>query len=944
MGFSKGRVLLFVFPVLLLIATPAFSQAPTGAITGRAMDNSGALIPGVEVTITSPAMIGGARTAPTDETGSYRFTLLSPGTYRVSFGLSGFKTLNIDGVNVAAGSTMTINGTMEVASVAEEVTVTSQAPAIDLEAANVGVTWNKKSMDDLPWGRSIVALAAMVPGMYITTYDVGGSQMDGSSQLGGRVYGRTGGEVRTFDGIAFDMGFEDYGSYEEIQISAAAKGAEAQNPGVSANFVIKSGGNEFHGNAYASWEDSSFQSNNVSQKLLDRGFAQTSNNFTRYNDFDFDLGGPIIKNKFWFYGAYNDTYTGQHIAGFISEKTGQPAVYYVRLRIPTLKLTYQLNDKMKLETVGQYSQKFAPYRTGNQFVPLEATQNQKTLVGLGPTAKWTYIISPKMTSELAINRSGYWWPTIPWTTDVRKVDLTTTQTRGAYLENYRRPIRWQWNGSWSWFQEIGGKNHEIKTGFLGWWDKNYTRNDGYPNQQLYQYRSVAGETNYFLHPESVQVFDYPNFTSSIVNFNSWYVNDKIKLSNKLTLNVGVRYDHYTSKLPEQGNPGTGPWAVKNLYPERTDFPVYHSWSPRFSVAYDVRGDGKLALKASYGRYAGAGTGPGASPGPSGSNVNQAATITRTYSNWDGTIPYTPIAANLVSTSGGGGIQRLDSNLKSPYLDEYTTGIQFAMTRDYLIGFNAVRKFDKGGSKTLDLAQPYEAFTDIRCGVDVGRDNLAGTSDDGQMCAWSVPRTYPTFGQVNQLTTQVGDGEGTKNYTAFETIFQKQYADKWSLLAAFTVDFAHINNSIPLNPNQAAYNWQVPEWNQSLKMNGTYELPFGLKYGSTYQIQSGQWYGRFGQMRNALNSTVTIRTEGHFGRYPTVKLWDNRVSKVFKFGDRQSLEGMFDLYNTLNASTVLSQVTTNGPTFLTPTQNASGAVSASPILPARIFKLGVRYRF
>jgi hypothetical protein len=118
----------------------------------------------------------------------------------------------------------------------------------------------------------------------------------------------------------------------------------------------------------------------------------------------------------------------------------------------------------------------------------------------------------------------------------------------------------------------------------------------------------------------------------------------------------------------------------------------------------------------------------------------------------------------------------------------------------------------------------------------------------------------------------------------------------------------------------------------------------LKYGSTYQIQSGQWYGRFGQMRNALNSTVTIRTEGHFGRYSSVKLWDNRVSKVFKFGDRQSLEGIFDLYNTLNASTVLSMVTTDGPTFLTPTQNTSGAVSASPILPARIFKLGARWRF
>src|SRR5204863_5237009 len=133
----------------------------------------------------------------------------------------------------------------------------------------------------------------------------------------------------------------------------------------------------------------------------------------------------------------------------------------------------------------------------------------------------------------------------------------------------------------------------------------------------------------------------------------------------------------------QGNPGSGPYAVKNIYPEQTNFPVYQTLTPRFSLAYDVRGDGKLALKASYGRYAGAGTAPGASPGPSGSSVNQAAVITRTYSNWDGSIPYTPIAANLSGTMGGGGIQKLDSNLKSPYLDEYTAGVQWGLKKDYL---------------------------------------------------------------------------------------------------------------------------------------------------------------------------------------------------------------------------------------------------------------------
>ncbi|MBI4473959.1 MAG: TonB-dependent receptor [Acidobacteria bacterium] len=939
---SIGIIALAV--VILLPSKLGVAQAPTGAITGRVTDNTGALIPGVEVTITSPAMIGGPRTAPTDETGTYRFTLLVPGIYRVTFVLPGFKTLNIDGVNVLAGATMTINGTLEVATVAEEVTVVSQAPTIDLEAATVGVNWNKKAMDDLPWGRSIVALAAMIPGMRVTNYDVGGNQMGGSSQLSGRVYGRAGGEVRTFDGIAFDMGFEDFSSYEEVQLSAAAKGAESQNPGVTASFVIKSGGNEFHGTGLAAWEDDSFQSKNITKELLNRGFSPSPNNFTRHNEFSADLGGPILHNKFWFYTAYNDMYTGQHIAGFIRESTGEPAVYYVRLRIPTVKLTYQLNPSMKLETVAQYSQKFAPYRTGSQFVPLEATQNQMTVVGLGPSLKWTYIINPKMTTELSFARSGYWWPTIPHTNDVRRVDLTTSNTRGAFLKSYNKPTRWQWNGSWSYFSDIGGRNNEIKTGFLAWWDRRENYFDGYPNQQLYQYRSLPGDANFFLRPAQVQVFDYPTYTSSIVNFNSWFLNDKINLSRKLTLNVGVRYDRYSSYLPEQGNPGTGPFSTRNIYAERRDFPVYQSFVPRVSVAYDVKGDGTLAFKASYGRYAGAGTGPGASPGPSGANVNQAAVITRTYSNWDGRIPYVPVPTNLASTTGGGGIQRLDTNLKSPYLEEYTAGVQVGFRKDYLIGFTAVRKFDIGGSKTLDLAQPFSAYTDVRYAVDPGRDNVAGTSDDGVMQAWSVPRSYPTFGQVNQLTTQVADGEATRNYTAFEAFLHKQYSNKWSMLAAYTSDFSIINNVEPRNPNELIYNWQIPEWHHSVKMNGTYDLPFGLKYGSTYQIQSGQIYGRFAQMRNALNQNVTIRVEGNFGRYPTVRLWDNRVSKVFNIRDTQTLEVMFDLYNTLNASTILSMVTTNGPNFLTPTQVASGAVSAAPILPARIFKLGGRYRF
>ena len=596
-------------------------------------------------------------------------------------------------------------------------------------------------------------------------------------------------------------------------------------------------------------------------------------------------------------------------------------------------------------------------------MPLEATQNQKSLAALGPTLKWTDILSPKMTTTLGVERSGYWWPTIPWTKDVRKVDLATQQTRGAYLDNYRRPIRWQWNGSWSWFTDLAGKSNEIQSGFLGWWDKSYTYNNGYPNQQLYQYRSTAADVagcsgvncNYFSRPVSVQVFDYPNYTAAVVDYEAWYLNDKINLSKKLTMNVGVRYDHYSNYLPAQGNPGIGQFAAgEQLYPQISNFPIFKKWVPRVSFAYDLLGDGRVALKASYGRYAGAGTAPGAAPGVTGSAVNQAQTIVKTYTNWDGSIPYIPVPGNLSSVTGGGGIQKLDPNLVSPYTDQYTTGVQLGWKRDYLVGFNAVRTFDYGGSKIIDNAMPYSAYTDIRCAVDPGRDNNltpAGGSDHGtnptgsQVCVYSVPKSYPTFGLINQTTTQYAKGEGTKNYTAFEGTFQKQESHGWSMLFGYTADFGRINNPVPTNPNLALYNFELPQWNQSIKMNGTYNLPWhGIKYASTYQIQSGAWYGRTVNVQNALGATVAVNVEQHYGRYPYVKLWDNRLSKTIKINDKQTLEAMFDLYNTLNANTLLSQVTTNGTTFLQPTAASSGATSAAAILPARIFKLGARYRF
>ncbi len=941
------RILTFVW-CFLAIAASSFGQAQLGGITGRAQDSSGALIPGVEVTITSPSMIGGARTATTDETGLYRFTLLNTGTYRVSFALPGFKTINIDGVTVNNGATTTINGVMQVASVAEEVTVTSNAPTIDLQAATVAVNWSAQKMDSLPFGRDLRSLAQMVPGLAVTTPDIGGTTLGGATGTSANTYGRSGGEIVSLDGNQWGTIFGDYQTVEEIRISTAAKGAEAQNPGANINMVIKSGSNSFHGSAMASWQDGKWQSDNVTDKLLKQGFVPGNSKFSHYDDYNFELGGKLIQDKLWFYGAFSHQFAGQYISGFISEKTGQQVVYYTQLDNPTLKISYQLNPKMKLEAFAQGNRKWQPYRDASAFVPLEATQDQNAWTMNGPQLKWTYILSPKMTLDAAFSRGGFWWPMLPHSTDVRKTDLLTTQTRGAYIKNYQRPIVWQYNSTWAWFTPVGSTNHEIKSGYLGTWRKDFTENFGYPYQQLYRYRSVAGDgTNYFSRPNSVLLYDYPNFNASVLYYNSWFLNDKITVNRKVTLNAGIRYERYSSELPEQGNTGVGPWSTKNLYPENRTYPVYNNVVPRVSVVYDVHGDGKFALKSSYGRYF---TG-----GPAASTVNPSSTTTYTFNNWDGTIPYTPVypagcqaltcATNFSSVTGGAGDRTLDPGLKGSWMDEYTAGAELGFRRDYVFRFNAVRKYDSGGSKVLDVALPYGAYNDVVCATDPGRDNAVGTADDGRICAWSVPRTNPNFSKIISRTVQVGDKEARNLYMAYEATFNKQYANGWSFLGAYTASFTKRRNADPQNPNTLTYNWQLPEWNYGVKFSGQKNLPYGFMYSSAYSAIAGQWYGRSAQMSNALGSTVTILVEGHVDRYPWIKLWDNRFSKTVKIGERQSVEGMIDIFNTLNSSAIRSLVTVNGPNYMKPiSPGGIDASAASAILTARTIRIGGRWRF
>src|SRR6185436_13267282 len=274
----------------------------TGTIQGRVADSSGAVLPGVTVTATSPSMIG-AQTQVTNENGQYRFPAVPPGVYDLDFELAGFNTVKRSGVQISLGFTATVNADLALATVQETVTVSGQSPVIDTSATRVQQNFKLEQLNSIPNGRDMWALLAATPGVIMSRIDVGGNRA--GTQTGYTAYGLNG-QVRTsVEGINTTEGttgagfYYDYGSFEEVFLGVAGQGAEAATPGVQSNFLGKSGGNRFSGDFYSDFYNNSFQATNLTGKYIQPtaqggyGFRPGSNEMDRYYDVNFNLGGPI---------------------------------------------------------------------------------------------------------------------------------------------------------------------------------------------------------------------------------------------------------------------------------------------------------------------------------------------------------------------------------------------------------------------------------------------------------------------------------------------------------------------------------------------------------------------------------------------------------------------------------------------------------------------------
>jgi hypothetical protein len=612
-----GRLSIALF-ALALAPSAALAQA---TIAGIVRDASGAVLPGVIVEASSPALIEKVRSVVTDEGGQYRIVDLRPGTYNVTFALPGFSTLRREGIALTGSFTATINAEMRVAALEETITVTGAAPQVDVQSAGVQKVIDHEVLDTIPSGRNAFTFGVLIPGVIATTsagaqiQDVGGNQ--GSVTLGLNIHGgRQVDQVYTQNGILTTAmattGFVsriqvNYSATQEITYDTSGFSAELATGGVRINIVPREGGNTFSGTLFGSFGNDKLQSRNFSQALKDRGLS-TPDSVRRNYDINPGFGGPLRRDRLWFYTSGRFNGSSNYVADMFENKNAnnpslwtyvpdrsQKAFNETTYRGGDVRLTWQATPRHKI--AGSWVQQNnceCPSSVSAATSPEAATRTEQPLQRK-VEADWTF----PMTNQLLFEAGGVHqkgvsdrgtWPGLnpEMISVVEQQGNLRYRAAATYRDNFNVSNHLRFAASY-----ITG-THAVKVGVNQNWG--HIPNTDWALQPV-EYRFNAGV------PNRITMRALPAFTDVSVHVNGGAFAQDVWTMNRLTLRYGVRLDFFNSGFPEIRLGPTLLTPLRNVTLAKQDDVVsFKDISPRFGAAYDLFGTQRTALKASLNRY------------------------------------------------------------------------------------------------------------------------------------------------------------------------------------------------------------------------------------------------------------------------------------------------------------------------------------------------------
>jgi hypothetical protein len=943
------RILLGALTAIAMLATTAAAASAqgggassTGTIQGRVADASGGVLPGVTVTASSPSMIG-TQTQVTNENGSYRFPAVPPGVYALSFELPGFTNVKREGLQIALGFTATVNVEMTVATLQETVTVTGESPVIDTTATSVQQNFKLEQLNSIPNGRDMWALLAATPGVVMSRIDVGGNRA--GTQTGYTAYGLNGQVRVSVEGINTTEGtggagfYFDYGSFEEVFLGVAGQGAEAATPGVQSQFLGKSGGNRLSGEFYADWYNNDLVASNLTDEMINvHNLRPGSNELLRYYDVNVNVGGPFKVDKAWWHFAWRKQFNSveQPLFNFDSE-------FETWNTNPSFKATYQLNQNHKLIGYYQWNMKIQPTRL---------SQGTYTYDSIGPTnrqespswvwkGEWNGTLSDKLFVEARFGDFGYY--------DVRKSnsdeeyywrDSGLLIHTGASAESQNDRDRKQLTGAATYFLDTPRGSHTFRIGGEMYLESQWggrTQNVGGNIEHIYNNGSASQVIFGVPTALSISGLDASDNGDLLVvnklDQQDLFVNDTWALG-RVTLNLGARWDRYRGWMPENRQLAfaNGPVSVsEQVFPEQTFF-TWNSFGPRIGVTYDLAGDGRTVVKASYGKFW-HNPGPGVSASANPNQNNKSVTYTWRDLNADrryqlGEEVGAPTASSLAGTV------QLDSDLRQPYSHDATFYVerQVAPTIGARAGFVYKSEDDLIGS--FNIGRPPSAYTLPYGFVDVGPDGRSGTSDDVARTLYAIPTALASQFPINNLTTNLASGG---RYKTVEASMSKRLSNRWSLNVGGSHTWSH--EFFQVNTPNGTPESDTSRWD--FKLSGTYEAPYGIRISPLLRHQAGGNFAR----TISVGAGVATAAGGIFSgtidaeptnarRHDNVTVFDMKVERAFALGRGMRVRAFLDLFNLTNSNAVETRTIATGTSFLRPTA----------VLPPRAARIGARLLF
>ena len=974
-----------------LLLTPVLVSAQQ--IGGTVADTTGGVLPGVTVEARSPEIIEQVRSVVTDGAGRYLIIALEPGTYTVTYGLPGFSTLVREEIELSTGFTATIDIQLSVGDIAETVTVSGASPVVDIQNVDQRQVMDREVIDSIPTGKSMQSYALLVPGMGADagtgsslSQDAGGLTAQSALRLA--IHGGS------FDDQTLDVSGMDVtdptvqgtshqvladGNFEEVSIEYSAHSAEVETGGVRINMIPREGSNQFSGAFVTNFSFKDLHANNVDQDLLDRGLL-TGTQLEQVWYVNPSLGGPIVKDRLWFFMGHTsqradlqaaNTFFNQDPTAFVYvPDLSRPSIDATQTHDQTLHLTWQATSKDKVKVFWGNSTYFKPRRLqgnalGSIFLAPEAAIAQRTHVNTYQ-ATWTRPQTNRLLFEAGFSHTPVALyllpaedavPTIPGILAVPSLVAFRNMSSwfsGATERNSPK-VQEFYRGSMSY---VTG-SHNLKVGMTMLWMETTTVNG-----------SDADWTTLLTlndRPLFARFWTPGIATSELKPSLGIYAQEQWTID-RLTVNAGVRFDYFRSGYPDQVlAPST--WQVEEQFVPALTAVSWMDLQPRLGVAYDLRGDGRTALKASasrYGNRAASDWAVGLNPGlnnrqqqrfwvdlngdglPQGDPLNSAP-------NGELSTPSSNPAFGLpiINTfydqdwAFGWGNRFSNWELSGSVQQELMPGMSLDIgyfRRNYL-NFSvqdnravAADEFEQftvnvptdqnlpgggGGTVTLVDIRP-EAFGRVPDNITTHADTFGGESETWNGLDVTVDA------RIEGILLQGGVSTGTTStdFCALSSQVPETIAGRAGRLDTVPMDFC-----------QASTNWLT-----QVKLLGSYTFPYGIQVAATFQSISGperaadhtfaaaELEAALGRPHTAGAVSTNLLVPGtEYGeRFHQVDL---RFTKIIALAGAQ-LRATFDIFNVFNANAVTAEEYGLGPTYLQPIA----------IMPGRLLKFAFQFDF